>query len=169
MKVLWSDPGERVGWAIFEVSNLGPKPKLELDVYGIMEMQDFALWLLDHAAEFDLIGFETYAIRMDKLLQHAGSDVPTLQLVGMIRLAVWRARQQTKTLWPELVEQSPGIKKKGLGAVRIWLPGALEIVQEALNDVAHDDGHHGDAILHGAAWFHERFYEGKDRSDAAAL
>ena len=157
MKVIWIDPGETVGWATFRVDTKAPS--IELLDYGNTKLRPFAMKLLEVAHEYDWICFETYAIRADKLKQHAGSTVPTLQLVGMIRLAQWEGQRRNGTGFPQLDEQDPGFKKRGYGAMKLWLPGEIELVDEALAG-RHDDGHFGDAVMHAAAWFHERW--GKD-------
>jgi hypothetical protein len=166
MKALWVDPGETVGWAAFEIVDGvqtfdGGKTVVEAKLpdvlnYGNTKMQRFALELLKHAAEYDVIGFEPYTISPDKLLAHAGSDVPTLQVVGMIRLASWAAQDVRKDGFPRIVESPRNRKTRGLGAVRLYLPEYEDIVLEALNG-PHDDGHFGDAILHGAAWYYDNF------------
>jgi hypothetical protein len=171
VKTLWIDPGENVGWAKMDVHPAGlgyyagengdeggcrPMHTLELVDYGNTKMQAFALNLRRTAAQYDVIGFEPYYIDPSKLLAHAGSDVPTLQLVGMIRLAVWEAQAERKDGRPR-IEESPRTRKtRGLGAVRLYLPDFTDIVLEALHG-PHDDGHYGDAILHGAAWYYDQF------------
>lgn len=160
-RAIWIDPGENVGWATFEATR---DPKLEHGValkvvdYGNNRLRTFATKLLKSADKYDVIGFETYTIRPDKLRIHAGSTVPTLQLVGMIRLAAWAAQERRGDGFPLIDEQDTGHKKRGLGAMRLWLPEYVEVAEEALAG-PHDDGHFGDALMHGAAWFHREFYE----------
>lgn len=162
IKAIWIDPGENVGWATSEVPDLGPEHRLEILDYGNALLRPFAHKLLRVAADYDLIGFETYALTGDpkKLRAQIGSTIPTLQLVGMIRQAAWEAQERRGDGFPRIVEQPNTAKTKGLGALRLWLPDYLDIVQEAL-DGPHDDGHFGDALLHTAAWYQTEIIEGR--------
>jgi hypothetical protein len=88
MKWLWIDPGETVGWQTGLV--LGTEePRLQLLDHGNTASQPFLLTLLTAAVKYDLIGYESYQIRQDKAQAHVGSHVPTLQVIGGIRLCAW--------------------------------------------------------------------------------
>lgn len=168
MRVIWIDPGETVGWATAEVHLAGsnpddlycPPPRLEVLDYGNTKLKRFALALLDGAHKYDVIGYEEYLIRADAFHAHAGKDCPTLQLVGMIRLAAWHAQRRPQHsgtpvgTGPKLVTQDPGKKSKGRGAAKLHLSTDIqEAIAEGLEG-PHDDGHYADALLHLAAWFH---------------
>lgn len=160
MKVIWIDPGETVGWVTANVSTIH-QPSFEIEEFGMDSMQTFSLNLLHHADEYDYIGFETYTIRPDKLRAHAGSDVPTLQQVGMIRIALWEGQRLRGDGFPQIVDQDPGYKTKGQGAMKLFFtPTEIAAVKEGLAG-KHDDGHYADAMLHLAAWWFGWVYEGK--------
>jgi len=164
MKVLWIDPGERVGYATAEVGKIilndggSEKPTLDVLTWGISSLKPFALLLLKRAQDYDVVGLETYHIRPDKLRAHAGSDVPTLQLVGMIKLACWDAQAKRTDGGPRIVEQPAARQTKGWGAANLHAsPDILDVIQEAQYDLSHDEGHHGSALLHLFSWFHDTY------------
>lgn len=84
----------------------------------------------------DIVIYESFRLMADRAMQQVGSDMPTSQLIGVIK---WLAGglAQAKARWPapevELYEQAPSIKKptdsirrsKGLGfqAKRDGVPG----------------------------------------------
>jgi hypothetical protein len=156
VRVIWIDPGETVGWATADVRDA----KLEVLDYGNTQLKRFALTLLDRAHAYDLIGFERYVVEGSPrgLAANVGSDVPTLQLVGQIRLAAWNAQRERKDGFPQLHDRTPRSKSGGLGALKLHAPPEIkEAVAEALSG-KHDDGHYGDALIHLYGWYHGRFH-----------
>jgi hypothetical protein len=85
-RVLVIDPGERVGWAVVTIDEQG----MSVLRHGITGLKDFAVKLDTSFHRYDTVVYETYRIAAEKLKQHVGSDVPTLQLIGMIRMLSWR-------------------------------------------------------------------------------
>lgn len=159
MRVLWIDPGESVGWATATLGQVAaPESPWHIgDIeWGIEKLKPFALRLLERAGDYDVIGFERYIIHGGRdLAAHLGTDVPTLQLVGMIRLAAWRAQQQRSDGSPQILWQDPSAKNKGKGAARHLFPVEIQqVIADALTG-PHDEGHHGDALLHLAAWYYD--------------
>lgn len=146
MRVLAIDPGERVGWARADI--LGGN--LELHGHGISGLKDFALALAVAAGTYDAIVYETFRLSAAKAKSFAGNDFPVVQLIGMIRLCAWRAGVP-------LIAQGPAIKTTALKTMRAnERRDLLDIVEPALAGV-HDDGHHGDAILHLWHYYWERY------------
>lgn len=147
MKVLAIDPGERVGWAVGEVGclDVGDDPAvgqhLSVLTHGITALKPFALKLFEAIAGYDVVVYETYRISANHVKHHIGSDVPTLQLIGMIRAAAW--------LHPavKIVGQGPAIKK----TADKTMPADLAERIAAL-PAAHDDSHDGDALRHLWHW-----------------
>lgn len=146
MRVLAIDPGERVGWAVGEVSEdkrdaLGG-PELVVFNHGISSLKDFALKLHEVAGDYDVIVFEDYRISAAKLRAHTGSNVPTIQLIGMIRLCAWLNPKV------KLVTQYNTQKKTADRTMPEWLRERI-----AGLPAAHDDAHDGDALRHLWFWF----------------
>lgn len=158
MKVIWIDPGETVGWATAVVTTGTRGSKLEQVEWGMTKLKPFALKLLDRASSYDIIGYETYTIRPDRLRAHAGSTVPTLQLVGMIRLATWAACVDND-FCPQLIAQAPGKQSAGMGAATLYFDKRTQAALREALDGPHSEGHHGSALLHLAAWYHDNYAE----------
>ena len=161
MKVLAIDPGERVGWATGEVlwkvrpKNgeilFGVQPDetvetekfvdLTIGSHGITALKPFALKLFEAIGGYDVVIYETYRISANHIKHHIGSDVPTLQLIGMIRAAAWLHPQV------KLVAQGPATKAT---ADRTMPDDLRERIAKL--PAAHDDSHDGDALRHLAFW-----------------
>lgn len=155
MRVLAIDPGERVGWAHGEIVVPDPRsitqffPHLVLTGHGITPYKDFALKLHGVAGDYDVIVYETFRLQASKAKELIGDDFPTVQFIGMVRLCAWLA--STK-----LQYQGPAIKETAIRSMKSLRPDLWEIVEPALSG-RHDDGHHGDAILHLHHYFWERY------------
>lgn len=143
-RVLAIDPGERVGWAVADAEPWMDDPDraatFEVTGHGITALKPFALKLFEAILGYDVVVYETYRISANHIKHHIGSDVPTLQLIGMIRAAAW--------LHPtvKLVGQGPETKK----TADRTMPEDLTTRIAAL-PAAHDDSHDGDALRH--LWF----------------
>lgn len=161
MKWLWLDPGETIGWARGMVSDeiqdpdgtVVAAPHLFVEEWGQHKSRTFLLSLAERADNYDVVGYENYTIRADKWSAHVGTAVPTLQVIGGIRLAVWLAQIRSGTGFPQLVEQAPRDKGTGMASAKIHVPELVPVIADALSG-PHDDGHYGDAILHAVRWFH---------------
>lgn len=156
MRVLAIDPGERVGFAAGDITwDSEGRRQLTLETYGIALLKDFAIKLAAVARDYDVIVYEEYIVQTR--VSHAGSTVPTLQLIGMIRLAAWLAAERGEP-GPQLVKHQVRQKTTGRAAAPIHLPSAVPIIEDALEQ-PHDEGHHGDAIMHLVAYFHNNYGE----------
>lgn len=157
MNVLAIDPGERTGWAVGTVVNpAGPIDKLRplptwlrVEDHGISYLRDFALALHRSVViedKYDVVVYENWRLRPDKARSFIGSQFPTVQLIGMIRLCAWlnpRVR---------LVEQTPADKTTAKRALAH--PQGADIHTRLQKMPAnHDDGHDGDALLHLWHWY----------------
>lgn len=159
MRVLAIDPGEMVGWAHGTISRVHQQSSdpaapltthtLELTGHGISSLKDMAMAVYSKAGDYDVIVYETWRLRASKAQTFIGNDFPTVQLIGMIRLAAWVAGTK-------LVDQGPGIKTTAEKSMKSMRPDLWEIVEPALKG-RHDDGHHGDAILHLHHYFWTRY------------
>lgn len=132
-RVLAIDPGHRVGWAAGTVNPGGLVTEV---THGITELKPFAIRLLRVAPEYDVIVYENFKLRRDKALELAGSTLPTVQLIGMIRLAAWQHNVK-------IVDYAPTAKKTALKS----LAPNLREIWDAM-PTKHDDAHDGDAVLH---------------------
>lgn len=148
-RVLALDPGERVGWAHGTISPVG----LEVTGHGISVLKDMALAVHARASEYDVLIYETWRLRPAMAKKFAGNDFPSVQFIGMVRLAAWL------TPGLKLVSQGPSIKAT---ADRV-IPAHYSDIAEKIAALpkAHDDSHDGDALRH-LAYYHFDRYLGKD-------
>lgn len=156
MKFMWIDPGETVGYAYGEVvadrRAKGDK-RLKILKYGQDKAKTFIMNLPDTMPDLAVVGYETYNITAKDLQAHLGSNVPTLQVIGMIRSRAWDEQDRRASLFPRILTQAPADKRTGMAAAQLWAPNLVPIIQDAL-DGPHDEGHYGDALMHAIAWFH---------------
>ena len=150
--ILAIDPGEKVGWAVggvVDATENGPAT-LHCTGHGITPLKDFAVKFHEVAGKYDTVIFEPYRIAADKFKAHIGSDVPTLQLIGMIRLSCW--------LNPKVKVVSSGAnnKKTGRKYAAAHLPEISQIIEAALA-TDHDSGHDGDAVMHLVNYFFKEY------------
>lgn len=142
-RILAIDPGERAGWAIGEVNTAH---ELNVTDHGIAELKPFALKLFEVAGTYDTIVYEQYRIAADKAWEHVGSDVPTLQLIGMIRLCAWRY-PDVSIVWQDRNKKSTGVK--------VATPQIAEILGRM--PTTHDDAHDGDALMHLSFYYWNKY------------
>lgn len=158
-RVIAIDPGERVGWAhgvmyahgeARHPDQVDPDPGCELTGHGITPLKDFAMKFHEVAGKYDTVIFEPYRIAAGKFKAHVGSDVPTLQLVGMIRLSCWLNPKV------KVVSSGPGNKATGRKYAAAHLPEISQIIEAALA-TDHDSGHDGDAVMHLVNYFFKEY------------
>ena len=168
MRVLAIDPGDRVGWAVADVvpsegeSRPGrpplPGPQVLTVVdHGITSLKEFAQQMDEEVrrGDYDAVIFENFRITPKKAHTFIGSDIPTLQLIGMIRLACWQSRTK-------IVEQTPGDKTSARLSLTSKKPGVAEQAADINQRLAkmpkkHDDAHDGDALLHLWNWYFQTY------------
>lgn len=141
LRVLAIDPGERVGWA----RGLASPDELQLEDHGIAELKPFAVKLGSAISEYDVVIYETWRLFAGEAKKMVGSDMPTSQLVGMIRLLAWLHN-------PTLVAQSPNIKKTADKSAQ----GVFKELIES-EPGTHDDAHDIDAIRHLWYWYRKNY------------
>ena len=151
-RVIAIDPGEKVGWAHGEVyeDTMAGCHLLDLTGHGITPLKDFAMKFHEVAGNYDTVVFEPYRIAAGKFKAHVGSDVPTLQLVGMIRLSCWLNPKV------KVVSSGPGNKATGRKYAAAHLPEISTKIEAALA-TDHDSGHDGDALMHLANYFFKEY------------
>jgi hypothetical protein len=146
LNVIAIDPGERVGWSTAEYQpdspELGPdRTGLFLVNHGISQLKPFALKLAESIHKYDVVIYEKYVLfGGERGLAQIGGEIPTAQLVGMIRLLAWQHDKK-------LVSQAPKIKatadKVAKGVFKELIEGESK---------THDDAHDIDAIRHLVYW-----------------
>ena len=139
LNVIAIDPGERVGWA---TAVAHPNSGLELTNHGISQLKPFALKLGKSIDKYDVVIYEKYVLfGGERGLAQIGGEIPTAQLVGMIRLLAWQHDKK-------LVGQAPKIKKTAdKTAQGVW----KELIES--ESKTHDDAHDIDAIRHLWYWY----------------
>lgn len=155
-RVLAIDPGERVGWCHAEIDYRGkdgiaqPKYKLNVTGHGITELMPFAVKLAEVIGNYDKVIYEVYKISGEKgkLREHIGSEVPTLQFIGMVRILARLSGVPT-------VRQTLTHRETGFKRAAEWCPQVQEILDRMPK--THDDAHDGDALAHLAYYYTERY------------
>jgi hypothetical protein len=136
MEVLALDPGEKVGWARASVADDGEWSGLE---HGITHLKDMALAIDANVGKYDLVVCETWKLRAGKERTFIGSDFPSVQFIGMVRLGCWREHVAYEP-------QDPRIKTTADKSAPDWLRKIIDNEPRS-----HDDGHNVDALRH--LWF----------------
>lgn len=139
MKILALDPGNRVGWARADVC---ADRSLTDFRHGITPLRDMAMAVDRSAGEYDLIVFEDWRLYPHMAKEMRGSTFPSVQFIGMVKLAAWRAGTALAT-------QGASIKKIADARMKVEAPDLHELVTRK---VTHDDGHDQDAIRHLYYW-----------------
>lgn len=147
--VLALDPGEKVGWARAVLHEDGSWSEIR---HGITPLKDMALAVASHAGEYDTVVYESFRIRPDMAKSLIGSDLQTVQFIGMVRLAVWTSEDQ-----PRLVSQGASVQSTGL---KVAPAEVQKIIKNA--PASHDDAHDISALAHLAYyWFQNYVPEGR--------
>lgn len=141
MKVLAIDPGEKCGWAHVEMDNEGHW--LTKPTTGITRLKPLAMKLVTSYKNYDVVLLETWRLAAGHEKDFIGSQFPTVQFIGMVRLIAWNT-PQTK-----LVLQTPSNKKQGLPSMKVCMP---ELYAKVMEPIAHDEGHDDDALMH--LWYY---------------
>lgn len=138
LNVIAIDPGERVGWCTAEYT---PGSGAVLKKHGISSLKQFALTFEQRCELYDVVIYEKFVLfKGDRGRAQEGSEMPTSQLIGMIRLTAWVNDKK-------LVSQAP-IKKKTADKVAT---GEFKKLIDGETG-AHDDNHDIDAVRHLAYW-----------------
>lgn len=145
LKVLALDPGEKVGWARGCVQP--DLPSFKLEDHGIADLKPFAVKLFEAISDYDVVIYETY--RLVKKRNREGSDMPTSQLIGMIRMAGWLNPSV------KMVAQSPNVKET---ANKTSSALCLEVADLLAREPGtHDDAHDLDGVRHLWYWYYDKY------------
>lgn len=111
MRIIAIDPGEMTGWAIGRIEEppgalaegVQPSKVLVVEQYGYDPWKQFVINfanVMEGENPFDIVVYESFRIRATAAKALTGSDVPTAQCIGAIKLASWRAGTQLVTSEP---------------------------------------------------------------------
>lgn len=165
MRILSLDPGEKVGWAVAELDEdslvpfvLHPEsaepvtfaaPELKIINHGISHLKDMALAVHKKIDTYDVMIYETWRLRGSSAKAMIGNDFPSVQFIGMVRLACWLSPGT------QIVDQSPATKSTADRVIPLLYPEIAKRIAAAPK--AHDESHDTDALRHLAKWHYSRF------------
>jgi hypothetical protein len=156
-RVLALDPGDRVGWAYATIAEDGAWSDV---AHGIEDLKPLALRVY-HAVTmgepleqrndcprggFDVVVCERWALypHMAKVL--VGSEIPSAQFIGMVKLSCWLAGVPLVMQPASRVNSNqPGVMAPAERSMKKLRPELFELVTQP---IAHDDGHDLVAIKH---------------------
>ena len=99
MRILALDPGVTVGWATgtLHLPSKGVEGVADLE-YGTTPMKEFMIHyssrLREEEPPYDVIVYESWLLRRKEALSLVGSDLPSSQVIGVIRNEVWMANRR---------------------------------------------------------------------------
>ena len=115
-RIIAIDPGEMTGWAIGRITDRPdgwdnymwtdgevPTPQLYVEQYGYDPWKAFVLNfanVMEGDNPFDIVVYESFRIRSSAAKALTGSDVPTAQCIGAIKLSGWRSGSKLVTSEP---------------------------------------------------------------------
>jgi hypothetical protein len=130
-RIIAIDPGEMTGWAIGRIQDTliergipgaeVPVKELVLEQFGYDPWKVFVMNLAnvqEGEDPFGTIVYESWRLRPQNAKQLVGSDFPSSQCIGAIKLAGWRSGAQLVTSEPS---NKPVIDRQ-MGGAEIYLP-----------------------------------------------
>jgi hypothetical protein len=155
-RILALDPGDRVGWARADVADDGTWTNLR---HGITDLKPMALNVhhaLDqysgqHAGpEYDRIVIERWALYAHKAKVMIGSEIPSAQFIGAVKLSCWLANVPIVMQGASLVNSNkPGVLSTAEASMKKLRPELFEMVTQP---GAHDEQHDLVALKHLWIW-----------------
>lgn len=151
-RVLALDPGDRVGYARADVNDDGTWENLE---HGITPLKQCALEV--HAAltsgdadwitpKYDLIVMERWALYGHMASKMVGSEIPSAQFIGMVKLSAWLAGVPVVMQNARDVNSNrPGVLAPAEAHMKRFNPELFALVTQP---GAHDEQHDLVAIKH---------------------
>jgi len=158
-RVLALDPGDKVGWARADIADDGTWSNLR---HGITPLKQMALkfadtmdvvagpngWDLDRGPlpEYDVVICERWALFKHMAVALTGSEIPSAQFVGMVKLCCWLSGVPCVMQNPRDVNSNKaGTLAPAEASMRKLRPELFELVTQP---GAHDDLHDMVAIKH---------------------
>jgi hypothetical protein len=155
MKGLALDPGEKVGWNTFTIK----RGHLHIPGYGITPQKPLALQL--HRASdplylprFDVVVMEDWVLTAFGAKVSVGSDMPSSQFIGMVRLSYWQNYHRRQAF---KLEVQPA-KRLNTGKLALQDDSRVDyaVIRQIIDNApaAHDDSHYVSSLLHTVAYYH---------------
>lgn len=152
MRVLALDPGEKVGYARADVDTatgewtdfrhgITPLKDMALAVYDALVWHDYTTEMPGEP-RYDLVIMEDWRLRPVEAKTLIGSSFPSVQFIGMCKMACWLANVP-------FVMQGASLKVTADKTMKALRPELYDLVTRP---VSHDNGHDLDAIRH--LWIH---------------
>lgn len=159
-RILALDPGDKVGWARADVHDDGTWTDLR---HGITPLKPMALKV--HQAmgvgpcsltrSYDLIIVERWALYSHMAKTLIGSEIPSAQFIGMVKLSCWLAGVPIVMQAAAKVNSNkPGVLAPAEASMKKLRPELFELVTQP---GAHDDLHDMVAIKHLFAWTFDNY------------
>jgi hypothetical protein len=149
-RVLALDPGDRVGWASADIDDDGSWHNLR---HGITDLKEMALkvhsrlcYMPGAIPDFDVVVCERWALYSHMAKKLVGSEMPSSQFVGMVKLCCWLANIPCVMQDARKVNSNQhGVLAPAERSMSKLRPGLFELVMQP---GAHDDLHDMVAIKH---------------------
>lgn len=156
-RVLALDPGDKVGWARADIADDGTWTDFR---HGITELKACAMrvhnalnvWEGDGwgRCQYDVVVMERWALYAHMAKALVGSEIPSAQFIGMVKLSCWLAgvpcvMQNAR----DVNSNTPGRLAPAEASMKKLRPELFELVTQP---GAHDDLHDMVAIKH--LWLH---------------
>lgn len=162
-RVLALDPGDRVGWARVDIDDDGSWSNLR---HGISELKPTALkvdqaltyqivpsaWApgqgpsCDDPPCYDVVICEDWRLYAHQAKHMVGSEIPSAQFIGMVKLACWKSGVPLVMQFAKTVNSNrPGVLSPAESSMKRIRPELFELVMQP---GAHDNLHDMVAIKH---------------------
>ena len=149
-RVLALDPGDKVGWARADIDAKGRWSNMD---HGIEYLKPMALQVHNQLAympsahpDYDIVICERWALYKHKAKEMVGSEIPSAQFIGMIKLSCWLAgvpliMQDAR----DVNSHDPDRPAVAEASMKHFRPALSEMVTQP---IAHDEGHDLVALKH---------------------
>jgi hypothetical protein len=148
MYVLVLDPGERVGWSRATIDEGGNWSDVRHGITPLWEMAD----AIYKGAHYDVIVCEAWRLYGSHAKTMIGSEFLSVQFIGAVKMFC-------RLTGTKYVSQPASAKTIGLARLEVDYPDYHEL---ATRDIAHDDGHDQDALMHLAAYTFKKYGPRRD-------
>lgn len=155
-RVLALDPGDRVGWAAADIHDNGEWDAVD---HGIAELKVMATAVVapamdlhvgkseyDFRPDYDVVVCERWKLYKHKALALAGSEIPSAQFIGMVKLSCWLAGVPLIMQDPRDVNSNdPSVLAPAEASMQKLRP---ELFEQVMRPIAHNEGHDLVALKH---------------------